>query len=82
MRGDLCRILYEASMNQTKYIFGDSIKSFEEKNEKVEVCFSNGVVEGFDILIGADGQGSRICKMMLGSETTDRFYPIKNWYTA
>lgn len=69
MRGDLCRLLYDASKSRAKYVFGSSIESFEDKGESVEVKFADGKTENFDLLVGADGQWSRTRKTLLGSDT-------------
>lgn len=82
MRGDLCRLLFDATENRAKYIFGTSIESFKEKGDCIEVRFMDGKTDRFDLLVGADGQGSRTRKMMLGSDTADAFYPFKDVYVA
>jgi 2-polyprenyl-6-methoxyphenol hydroxylase-like FAD-dependent oxidoreductase len=66
MRGDLCRLLYDATKTGVKYLFGTSIASIEENASAVEVLFSDGTKDSFDMVIGADGQGSRTRKIMLG----------------
>ncbi|OTA99295.1 hypothetical protein M426DRAFT_76467 [Hypoxylon sp. CI-4A] len=68
MRGDLCRLIYDHSKDRTKYIFGTSIESFEDKDEGVEVKLKDGTTDRFDLLVGADGQWSRTRRMMLGSD--------------
>ncbi|KAL1605039.1 hypothetical protein SLS60_004582 [Paraconiothyrium brasiliense] len=73
MRGDLCRLLYDASRTATKYRFGTSIKSFEQLGHSIKIMFNDGQQEEFDLLVGADGQWSRTRQMMLG---TDRADPI------
>jgi 2-polyprenyl-6-methoxyphenol hydroxylase-like FAD-dependent oxidoreductase len=76
MRGDLCRIVYDATKDRAKYVFGASIESFEDKGGSVEVRFSDGKTDQFDLLVGADGSGSHTRQMMLGSDTPDAFYPL------
>ncbi|EED15717.1 FAD-binding monooxygenase, putative [Talaromyces stipitatus ATCC 10500] len=71
MRGDLCRLLYDATKVHVTYKFGMHAISIEQNTYFAEVTFSNGAQERFDIVIGADGQGSRTRKMMLDSEVTD-----------
>lgn len=69
MRADLCRIMHDAAKDEVRYIFGASIGSYEDKEAgAVEVRFTNGSVEDFDLVVGADGLGSRMRKMMFGSE--------------
>ncbi|PKX91387.1 FAD/NAD(P)-binding domain-containing protein [Aspergillus novofumigatus IBT 16806] len=74
MRGDLCRLLYDATKDRVKYVFGVTVESFEENNTSVEVLFSNGKKGCFDLLVGADGQWSRIRRLMLGPDTPDPFH--------
>jgi 2-polyprenyl-6-methoxyphenol hydroxylase-like FAD-dependent oxidoreductase len=76
MRGDLCRLIYDATKDRAKYVFETSIESFQKKDSSVEVRFADCKTERFDLLVGADGQGSRTRKMMLGSDTADGFYPL------
>lgn len=83
MRGDLCRIMYSAATKHgAKYVFGISITNFEEKQNSVEVHFTNGNTENFDLVVGADGVRSRTRKIMLGSDAPDAFHPIGNIYVA
>jgi 2-polyprenyl-6-methoxyphenol hydroxylase-like FAD-dependent oxidoreductase len=76
MRGDLCNVLYDGTKDRVKYIFGTSIESFEENENSVDVRFADGTTDQFDLLVGADGQGSRTRKMMLGPDAQDPFKPI------
>jgi 2-polyprenyl-6-methoxyphenol hydroxylase-like FAD-dependent oxidoreductase len=65
MRGDLVRILYDATKKDVNYVFGTSLESFEQDDEHVAARFSDGSAEEYDVLIGADGQGSRIRRALL-----------------
>jgi len=82
MRGDLCLLLHDATGDQTEYIFGTWIESFEEKGGGLEVRFGDGRTDRFDLLVGADGPGSRTRTMMLGSDAADAFYPLHGEYIA
>lgn len=75
MRGDLCRIMHNVTKDRVNYVFGTSIEGFEEKDGAVEVRFADGKTGLYDLLIGADGVGSRTRKMMLGPGAVDAFYP-------
>ncbi|KAL2674142.1 hypothetical protein Neosp_012588 [[Neocosmospora] mangrovei] len=77
MRGDLVRLIRDASKDRVKYIFSNSIESIENGHDSVQVRFSDGKEDRYDLLVGADGQGSRTRRMMLGSKTNDGFYPLK-----
>ncbi|KAJ5108913.1 monooxygenase [Penicillium angulare] len=73
MRGDLVTLVYEATKNHEniKYIFGKSVESFDERENEtgnendILVHFSDGSTDSFDLLVGADGQGSRIRSSIL-----------------
>ncbi|KAJ6118239.1 Monooxygenase FAD-binding [Penicillium samsonianum] len=82
MRGDLCRIMYEITKTRAKYVFGVSIDSFEEEENAVKVQFTDGSTNQFDLVIGADGQGSRTRKLMLGPDAQDPFRPINDTYVG
>ncbi|WP_405658414.1 FAD-dependent monooxygenase [Streptomyces sp. NBC_01166] len=65
MRGDLVRILHDATRNDTEYVFGKSVEGFEQDQHKVIAHFSDSSSGEFDLLIGSDGQGSRIRRALL-----------------
>lgn len=71
MRGDLCQLLYDATKNQTTYRFGIWVEDFENVGDVVNVTLSNGDTEEYDLLVGADGQSSRIRKSLLKDEGGD-----------
>ncbi|KAK7413499.1 hypothetical protein QQX98_007647 [Neonectria punicea] len=71
MRGDLCQILYDETKDRVKYIFGTSIENYTGDDNSVHVVFSDGKTEQFDLLVGADGQGSRTRRMMFGPVIED-----------
>lgn len=73
MRGDLVRILFHATRDQVKYVFGTTVESFEQKDDDVTAHFSDGQSETFDILVGADGQGSRIRRAILPPDDPDPY---------
>ncbi|MBR7676221.1 FAD-dependent monooxygenase [Streptomyces daliensis] len=69
MRGDLVRLLYEASKDDTGYVFGVSVDGFEQDGQRVVAHFSDGSSGEFDLLVGADGQGSRIRRAILPADS-------------
>jgi 2-polyprenyl-6-methoxyphenol hydroxylase-like FAD-dependent oxidoreductase len=74
LRGDMARIMYDAtkSLPNIKYIFDETITQIEqiENNGKVKVCFANNHLptSDFDIVIGADGLGSRTRRLVFGPD--------------
>jgi 2-polyprenyl-6-methoxyphenol hydroxylase-like FAD-dependent oxidoreductase len=65
MRGDLVRILHDATKDDVEYRFGVTVEGFDQTEDEVVAHFSDGSDEAFDLLVGADGQGSRIRRDVL-----------------
>ena len=65
MRGDLVRILFDATKDDVEYRFGLSVEGFEQHPDHVTARFSDGSTDEFDVLVGADGQGSHIRRALL-----------------
>ena len=68
LRGDLGRILYEATRDTTGYIFGDSITSLDEAADGVQVCFEHSRPRTFSLVIGADGLHSNVRRLAFGED--------------
>jgi 2-polyprenyl-6-methoxyphenol hydroxylase-like FAD-dependent oxidoreductase len=88
MRGDLVRVLYEATNDATndatrdatkdgvEYVFGMSVEGFEQDAHRVVAHFSDGSSDEFDLLVGADGQGSRIRRAIQPAGSPDPYRPV------
>ncbi|WP_067135022.1 FAD-dependent monooxygenase [Microtetraspora malaysiensis] len=68
LRGDLARILYDATREHTEYVFGDSIASLTEDADGVTVTFERAAPRRFDLVIGADGLHSTTRRLAFGPE--------------
>jgi 2-polyprenyl-6-methoxyphenol hydroxylase-like FAD-dependent oxidoreductase len=68
MRGDLSKILYDATKDTTEYLFGDCITSLREDADGVYVTFANNPPRRFDLVVGADGQHSGVRSLVFGDE--------------
>ena len=68
MRGDLARIVYEASRDDVEYILGDSIATLTDNGDHVEVTFEGAEARTFDVVVGADGLHSHIRRLVFGGE--------------
>ncbi|KAL4732043.1 hypothetical protein ACLX1H_001048 [Fusarium chlamydosporum] len=81
MRGDLVRILLgltEKSKN-VQHRFGTTVTSLTQDEEtdpkgKVHVGFDDGRKDDFDLVVAADGTGSRTRQLMLGPDAPDPRY--------
>ncbi|KAF3398326.1 Uncharacterized protein F1880_005842 [Penicillium rolfsii] len=73
MRGGLVCILYEATKDNVHYMFGKTVNSFNQDENQVLTHLSDGSSGPYDLLIGADGQRSRIRKAMLSSASPDPY---------
>ena len=69
MRGDLTRILFEATRDHTEYIFGDRIAELTQADDGVKVTFASGAARGFDLVVGADGVHSGVRALAFGPES-------------
>ncbi len=68
MRGDLTRLIHDATGSSARYIYGTSIASLQESDNGVDVTFRDGKTEHFDLVVGCDGAFSSTRKMMLGTD--------------
>ncbi|MEU8900423.1 FAD-dependent monooxygenase [Nocardia sp. NPDC048505] len=74
MRGDLVRILHDATNGDVDYVFGTSVDHFEQDENRVVAYFSDGSSDEFDLLVGADGQGSRIRRALLPNGAPEPYW--------
>ncbi|MEU6355576.1 FAD-dependent monooxygenase [Streptomyces sp. NPDC047072] len=75
MRGDLVRILHDATKDDVEYVFGKSVDGLDQDGHEVVAHFSDGSCDAFDLLVGADGQGSRIRRAIL-PEGVDPYWRV------
>ncbi|MGW3967238.1 FAD-dependent monooxygenase [Amycolatopsis sp. NPDC005003] len=68
LRGDLARILYDATRSHTEYVFGDWITGLDQRPDGVEVTFAHGAPRTFDLVVGADGLHSGVRALAFGPE--------------
>ncbi|MGW1996036.1 FAD-dependent oxidoreductase [Embleya sp. NPDC001921] len=73
MRGDLVRILHDATKDDVDHVFGIGVESFEQDDEKVVAHFSDDSSDTYDLLVGADGQGSRTRRAVLPAASPDPY---------
>ena len=66
------------------YEFGVTVTDLSQhSSESVSVTFSNGRTASYDLVVGADGQGSRTRRMLLGGkEASDACFKSLNLFSA
>jgi len=69
MRGDLTRILFEATRQEAEYLFGDRIVELTQGGDGVKVMLASGAARTVDLVIGADGVHSGVRALAFGPET-------------
>jgi 2-polyprenyl-6-methoxyphenol hydroxylase-like FAD-dependent oxidoreductase len=67
-RGDLVRILYDATKNDSAYRFNDSITALSQGEDGFSVSFERGAPQTFDLVVGADGLHSTVRRLAFGDE--------------
>lgn len=68
LRGDLAKILYDATAQDVAYIFGDQIVALNEQATHVQVSFKKAEPQDFDLVIAADGIRSSTRSIIFGDE--------------
>jgi 2-polyprenyl-6-methoxyphenol hydroxylase-like FAD-dependent oxidoreductase len=73
-RGDLARLLYEATQDDVEYRFGDAITALHQDSDGVDVTFRGGSQRRFDLVVGADGTHSGVRRLVFGPEESFRVF--------
>ena len=80
LRGDLARIVFDAVRPKVDYRFGDFVDALEDLGEKVQVRFHTGREESFDLVLVAEGVGSRTRELLFAGENHPRWMDITIGY--
>jgi 2-polyprenyl-6-methoxyphenol hydroxylase-like FAD-dependent oxidoreductase len=76
-RGALAKIFSEPIMKRVKLIYNESVDHFEQRDDRVVVTFAKSKeVKVYDLLVAADGFGSKIRGMMLNSTPQEQVYDV------
>ncbi|HEY9267370.1 MAG TPA: FAD-dependent monooxygenase [Mycobacterium sp.] len=70
MRDDLSEIYYDASRDNTEYVFGDQITSIADDGK---VTFEHSRDRRFDVIVGADGLHSGVRRLVFGDDVPETF---------
>ncbi len=72
LRGDLARILVDATQDAAEYVWGDRITGLDDDGDGVDVTFEHGAARRFDLVVAADGIGSSTRALAFGEEVRIR----------
>jgi 2-polyprenyl-6-methoxyphenol hydroxylase-like FAD-dependent oxidoreductase len=67
-RGDLTTVLHAETRDAVEYVFGDSIATLTQRDDRVDVTFDAGRPRTFDYVVGADGLHSNTRRLAFGPE--------------
>lgn len=74
-RGVLAKIFLDPIIKRVKLIFDESVDHFDQRDDGVVVTFAKSKeVKTYDLLVAADGLGSKIRGMMLNSKPQEQLY--------
>ncbi|AEO63659.1 uncharacterized protein THITE_2109194 [Thermothielavioides terrestris NRRL 8126] len=89
MRGDLCRVLYEATvgLDGVRYVFGKTVEEIaqpleaeQKRKGPVRVRFDDGSEGEYDLLVGCDGVGSRTRRRMFTDGRKENLLHVGAWF--
>ncbi|BAU87672.1 monooxygenase FAD-binding protein [Streptomyces laurentii] len=84
LRGDLARLLYEATLPDTEYLYDDTITHLDQDADGVTVTFEKAAPRRFGLVVGADGPHSVVRALAFGPES-ECVRPLglyTAWFTA
>jgi 2-polyprenyl-6-methoxyphenol hydroxylase-like FAD-dependent oxidoreductase len=68
LRGDLARVLRDATSRDARYVFGTRATGLQEASDGVTVTFAQGEPQRYDLVIGADGLHSEVRASVFGED--------------
>ncbi|MFD5326872.1 FAD-dependent monooxygenase [Streptomyces sp. NPDC127092] len=84
LRGDLARLLYEATRPDTEYLFDDTVTAIDQNADGATVTFEKAAPRRFRLVVGADGPHSVVRALAFGPER-EFVHPLglyTAWFTA
>jgi 2-polyprenyl-6-methoxyphenol hydroxylase-like FAD-dependent oxidoreductase len=84
LRADLSQLFLQATegLGNVKYIYGDSVKSLVQTERDVNVTFTGGSTDTFDLVVAADGSSSSTRPLILDEKTLEDSYNFLGQYLA
>jgi len=72
-------LVAEAEARGTRLRLGVSIASFDDKGDRVDVDFTDGTRDSYDLVVGADGTYSKVREMLFGDAFVPKFSGQSCW---
>lgn len=72
LRGALSQVLVDACPDSVRWRFGTSVEALAEHDDGIDVTFAGGEVATYDLLVVAEGVGSRTRRLVFGDEPEER----------
>ncbi len=84
LRGDLAALFLEATkgFGNIQYIYGDSVESLAQTDKDVNVTFTGGSKDTFDLVVAADGSTSKTRSLILDQQVLKNSYNFLGQYIA
>ena len=84
LRADLSELFLEATegLDSVQYIYGESVKSLEQTDKYVNVTFTGGSKDTFDLVVAADGSISKTRPLILDEQLLKDSYGFLGQYMA
>lgn len=84
LRGDLCDVLYRASLPDADYLFDDTITAIDQHEDSVLVAFEKAPPRRFGLVVGADGLHSTVRRLAFDPDDTaiHALHLYNAWFTA
>lgn len=76
LRGDLVNILYERTKQHVTYRFNTQIEQLTQDDQQVNVTFSDGQRDVYDLVIAADGIRSKTRKLIFADESVFKYLGV------
>ena len=67
-RSDLASVILAALDGRVEIVFGDTVTAVDDDGGAVHVTFESGTRRDFDLVVGADGQHSRVRDLVFGAQ--------------
>ena len=84
LRADLSQLFLDATegLANVQYIYGDSVRSLEQTDKAVDVTFTGGSKDTFDLVVAADGSTSKTRSLILDEQVLKDSYKFLGQYIA